>query len=220
MDISVEITGSLARRLTVAVPASEINNAIQKRIQKLTKTAKLDGFRPGKIPAKVIQQRFGDAIRGEAIEEVLQSSLRTALTQEKLQPAEPPTIQSLEADEGQPLKYSAIFEVYPEVHVNSLANVTLEKTVVAIEDADIARVLDQMRKQHAEWEEVNRPIQLGDKVTMDFIRVIDDKPQADTEQKNVSLILDEGRIPAGFDKLIGAKAGDEVTIDLPEQAGE
>jgi trigger factor len=218
MDISVEITGSLARRLTVAVPASEITSAIQKRIQKLSKTAKLDGFRPGKIPAKVIEQRFGPALRGEAIEELLQSSLTTALKQEKLQPAETPTIQSLEAEEGQPLKYSATFEVYPEVHVNSLADVTLEKTVVNIEESDIDRVLEQMRKQHAEWQEVNRAIQAGDKVTMDFVRIVDGKPQTESEQKNVSLIMDEGRIPAGFDKLLGAKAGDELTFDLPEQA--
>lgn len=220
MDISVEITGSLARRLTVAVPATELNSAIQKRVQKLTKTAKLDGFRPGKVPAKVIEQRFGEAIRGEAIEEVLQSSLSTALKQEKLHPAEPPTIQSLEADEGQPLKYSATFEVYPEIHVNGLSEVTLEKTVVSIEESDIGRVLEQMRKQHIEWEETTRPVQLGDKVTMDFIRIIDGQLQQDTEQKNVSLILDEGNIPAGFDKLIGAKVGDELMIDLPEQAGE
>jgi len=217
MDIFVEITGSLARRLTVAVPAIEIKSAIQKRVQKLTKTAKLDGFRPGKIPAKVIEQRFGDAIRGEAIEEVLQSSLSTALQQENLHPAESPTIQSLEADEGQPLKYSATFEVLPEIHIKNLTDVTLEKMVVNIEDGDLNRVLEQMRKQHVEWEEVTRPAQMGDRLTVDFIRIVDGEPQQETEQKNVTLILDEGNIPAGFEKLMGAKAGDEVIIDLPEQ---
>ncbi len=218
MDISVEITGSLARRLTVAVPAAEINSAIQKRIQDLSKTAKLDGFRHGKIPAKVIEQRYGASVRGEAIEEILQASLSNALRQENLRPAERPTIQSLEADEGQPLKYSATFEVYPEVHVHGLADITLEKTVVTIEESDVNQVLEQMRKQHAEWEAVSRSAQMGDRLTIDFTPIVDGQPQADGAQQNVTLILDEANTPPELKKLISANVGDELTIDLPEQA--
>lgn len=148
MSVFVEITSSLGRRLTVSVPADQIEKAMQPRLAKLAKTAKLPGFRAGKIPAGVIAKQYGAAVRGETIEELLDSSLRAALQQENLQPAAMPVIQSLKADPGMPLEYSVTFEIYPEVQLKSLAGVTIEKLIVPIEEADVDRVLEQMRVQH------------------------------------------------------------------------
>ncbi len=210
MDVSVEITGSLARRLTVIVPAAEISNAIHKRIQKLTKTIKLDGYRPGKVPTSVIQQRFGDAIKGEELEKLVQSSLTTALQQENLQPAGSPMIQSLEANEGQPLKYSATFEVYPDVQVNSLADVTLEKTVVTIEESDVDYVVEKMRKQHTGEGETLSDDEFIKRLSMETMDELRKQVRSHMEQELNNVLKNKLKTQL-IDKLI-----EKNTLELPK----
>jgi len=215
MRVSVEITSSLGRRLNVVVPVEEVEKARKERIQQLTKTIKMDGFRPGKIPAKVIEERYGDSVMGEVVEKIIRSTLPDALKQEKLRPAVYPAIESLKAEKGSALEYIAAFDVMPEIKVNDLSNVTLEKLIVAIKDTDIDRVLEQMRKQHALWHDVQRAAQWGDRITFDL--------QADEgkqDQKGLQLVLEEGKLPAGFEVLVGKNNGATFKVPLPGRDDE
>lgn len=207
IQVSVEITSSLGRRLTVSVPTERVEQAVKERIQRISKTAKVAGFRPGKMPEKAAEKMFGGAARAEVADHLLQSSLQEAVVQEKLQPAGYPVIESFKADPGAPLQYTATFEVFPDVHLKSLSDVTLEKLVVNLADADVERVLEQMRKQHAEWKEVQQAAATGDRVTFDMIAGTGQK-----EQKGLQLILEEGAMPPEFAVLKGTKAGDDVKV--------
>lgn len=217
IQVSVETTSNLGRRLSIAVPAEAVEQEIKTRLSNLMKTAKIEGFRPGKAPARIVEQRYGSAIRNEAIENLLQTSLNDALTQEKLQPAASPIIQSIKADKGQALEYTATFEIYPEVTLQSLSDITLEKRVVSITDADVDRVLDQIRKQHAKWIPVERAAKIGDRIIFNLHWVDPENPEKIGEQKNIILILEENNTPPEFVSLIGTKADDEVKLTLPLQ---
>lgn len=220
MRVSVEITSSLGRRLNVSVPAERVQQAVQERLRNIAKTAKVDGFRPGKLPLVMAEKMFGAAAHGEAAEKLLQKTLFEALQQEQLSPAGYPSVETLKADKDGPLEYTVAFEVYPEIQFAPLSNVTLEKLVVDIKETDVERVIEQMRKQHAEWLDVQRPAQLDDKITFDLLRLIDGQASDEDKQNDVSLILDENTIPPGFDVLKGSRAGDKLTIDLSKQAGD
>lgn len=216
MSISVEITSSLGRRLTVKVPAEKVNEMVNDQLSRMTHTIKLDGFRKGKIPRKVMEQRFGKAAHAEAVEKLLQSSLQNALREEKLHPATMPTVQSLKAEPGMPLEYNVTFDVYPEIKLKDISGVTLEKHVVTIENADVERVLEQMRKQHVLWEDVQRPAQLGDRLTVDMQGLLHGETVEKAHDKNVQIVLDETTMPKSFLALVGASAGDAITLDLTQ----
>ncbi len=217
MRVSVEITSSLGRRMTVVVPAAQIENQVQARLEKLSHTANLPGYRRGKVPQKVVAQQYGAAARSEALDEILQSSLGDALVQEKLQPAGMPVVQSFKADPGHPLEYSVTFEITPEVHVKDISDVAIEKLVAPIEESDVIRVLEQIRGQHVEWEEVQRPATMGDKITADIQRLVDGQPDANVQERNTFFIMDEKTLQAGFSALLNTKAGDRIVVDLPSQ---
>ena len=219
MRVSVEITSSLGRRVNVSVPAERVKQAVQERLKNIAKTAKVDGFRPGKLPLVMAEKMFGAAVHGEAAEKLLQKTLFEALQQEQLSPAGYPSVETLKADKEGPLEYTVAFEVYPEIHLSTLSNVTLEKLVVDIQETDLERVIEQMRKQHAEWLTVQRPAQLGDKVTFDLARIVNGEVSGEGQQKDIPLVLDENTIPPGFEVLKGAKVGDKLNINLSEQAG-
>lgn len=148
MRVSVEITSSLGRRINVFVPAQEVAGAIKERLKQVAQTAKVDGFRPGKMPLAAAEKLFGMSVRDEVIRKLVQMKLYDAFRQEQLRPAGYPSIESLKEGEGQPLEFTAAFEIYPEVPAPSLNGVTLEKLVVSVTDSDIERVIEQMRKQH------------------------------------------------------------------------
>jgi len=224
MSVFVEITSSLGRRLTVTVPAEEVEKAIQAKVRRYAKTHKIPGFRTGKdapdIPLHVAQQHFGAIGRGEAIEDLLQSSLRKALEEEKLYPAEPPKVQNLKAEPGMALEYSVTFDVYPEVKLKPLTNVTLEKLIVPIEEPDVEQVLEQMRQQHIVWEIVQRPAQIGDQLTVDLQGKLNNETAPQLDDKNVQLVLDPATLPPDFMALMGASAGDVITIELNNGPGK
>lgn len=216
MQVSVETTSNLGRRLTVIVPADLLEDEVSARLKNLSKTAKIEGFRPGKIPSRVIEQRFGDSARGEVVNKVLQKSLNDALIQEKLEPASTPTIQSLKAEKGQPLEYVATFDVFPEVKLQDLSDVVLEKSKVNIAEADVDRVLEQMRVQHAKWIPVDRASKEGDKVTVDLKWPHEEKAAKFREQRGVAFILSKA-LPPDLEVLKGTKVGDEVPVKLAIQ---
>lgn len=222
MQVFVEITSSLGRRLTVTVPAVEITTKYQARLQQLAQTMRMDGFRSGKASpqilkqkARIVEQRHGEAVRHEVIEDLVKTSLQNALEQEKLEPAHTPTIQSFKADPGMPLEYSATFEIYPEVAIRNLENVTVEKWNVVVAETDIDHALEQMRNQHTEWDEVQRPAQWGDRLIVSLQGLVDGKPMENLRDENTPLVLQAEQLPPGFSALVGAQANDEITVDLP-----
>ncbi len=214
MQVSVEATGNLERRLRVEVPAERINKEIENRLRRVGKTAKIKGFRPGKVPAKVIRQRYGDQVRQEVLSEMMQTSYSEALQRESLVPAGGPQIQPEKAgDEG--LVYTATFEVYPEVELADLDKISVSRPVVEITPADVDQMMENLRRQKAEWETVERPAAEGDKVIVDFEGSIKGEPIENGKGEKIPVILGEGRMIEDFEKaLTGVAAGDEKTFKV------
>jgi trigger factor len=220
MQVSVETTSGLERRMTVEVPEERIEKEVQRRLQHLARTTNLKGFRPGKVPMKVVASRFGNDVRQEVISEVIQSTFYEAASQEKLTPAGLPQIEPKSLDAGKAVEYVATFEVMPEFEAASLDGVTFEKQVARIGDADLDKMLNTLREQRTEWVAVEREAKEGDRVIVDFKGTIDGEEFTGNEGKQVPLTLGGKRMIEGFEEgLTGIKAGEERTLDLtfPEE---
>lgn len=215
MQVSVESAGGLQRKLTVAVPEDTIEQAVQTRLQNLTRTAKIKGFRAGKVPLKVVKQHYGQQVRQEVLGEVIQSSFYEAVSQEKLRPASSPSIDTQQIDDGQGLEYTATFEVYPEVQLADMSGAKIEKTVAEIGESDLDEMIDTIRKQQLQWEVVDKAAENGDQVTVDFKGIIDGEEFAGGTGENMTVEIGAGRMIKGFeDGLAGLKADDEKTLEL------
>ncbi|MGI9303066.1 MAG: trigger factor [Gammaproteobacteria bacterium] len=215
MQVSVESTSTLGRKMTVQIPPERIDPEIEKRLKSISGSVKLDGFRPGKVPLKVVKQRFGDQVMREVMGEVLQSSFREAVSQEKLRPAGGPDIDAKTMAAGEGLEYTATFEVYPEFTVADFAKIKVVRPVTEITDADVDKVLESLRKQRRTWEPVERPAKLEDQVVMDFSGRIGDEPFEGGAGEDFTLELGTKQLIPGFeDQLVGVKAGEERTLSL------
>ncbi|MCW8828807.1 MAG: trigger factor [Gammaproteobacteria bacterium] len=222
MQVSVETTGGLERRMTVEVPEDRIDGEVQSRLQRLARTAKIKGFRPGKVPMKVVAKQYGRQVRDEVVGEVIQATYFEAINQEKLQPAGMPTIEPKVNEPGKSLQYTAIIEVMPEVELADLSGAKLEKVVAEVSDEDLEKMIDNLRQQRAEWKSVESKAKEGDRLNIDFKGTIDGEEFSGGSSENVPVTLGSGRMIEGFeDGLVGAKAGDELTLDLkfPEDYG-
>ena len=220
MQVSVETTSGLERRMTVGIPAERIENEVNKRLQQTAGRARIDGFRPGKVPMSVIRKRFGASARQEVIGEVIQSSFYEAIVQEKLNPAGAPSVEPKELDEGKDFEYIATFEVYPEVTLADFADIAVERIESEVTDADLDKMLDTLRKQHTSYEAVERAAENGDQLTMDFTGRIDGEAFQGGTASNSKLVLGSGQMIPGFeDGLVGATAGETRTISVtfPEE---
>ena len=215
MQVSVETTNGLERKITVAVDEERISNVVDGRLQDMTKTVSVKGFRKGKVPLKVVKQQYEQQVRQEVVGDVLQSTLYEAIGQEKLQPAGQPRIDSIKSDPGQGIEYTALFEVYPEVTLGDLSKEKVEKPVAEISDADVQDMLETVRKQHKEWVTADRAAQDGDQLTISFKGMIDGEAFPGGEANDMPIELGSGRMIKGFEKgLLGAKAGDDVTLNV------
>lgn len=215
MQVSVENTGQLERRMTIKVPAERVDSEIDTRLKQLAKRAKLPGFRPGKIPPKVVKQQFGSQVQQEVLEELLRSSYAEALTQEKLSPAGGPTIDPVRMEPGEGLEYTATFEVYPEVELKGLDAIEVKRPKAEVADSDIETMLDNLRRQRATHSPVERAAAKGDRVTVDFEGSIKGKPFEGNQGEDVSVVLGEGRMLADFEAALeGLTAGDEHAFEL------
>ena len=216
MQVSVEEMGALERRMTIAVDESQIDSAIQKELQKLSKRVKIKGFRAGKVPLNVVKQHYGNEVRMQVLQDVMQSSFYEALNQEKLQPAGQPSFAPKQSeDSGKGFEYTATFEVYPEVKLASIAGVQIERPTAQITDADIDEMLQTIQKQHINWNEVNRKAKKEDRVTIDFKGEIDGKEFQGGSGTDMAVEIGKGQLIAGFeDGLIGLSLNDEKTLDL------
>ena len=219
MEVSVESTGTLGRRMTVEIAATQIEDQVAQRLQSLAKKVRLDGFRPGKVPVKVIKTRYGSQVRQEVLDEVLRQSLQDAIVQESLKLAGGPKIDNIAADPGQPLKFTAEFEVFPEVQLAPLAGVKIDKPSAEIKDEDIDNMIETFRKQRVNWNPVERAAQLDDQVTIDFEGTIGGEVFAGGSATDVDIQLGSKRMVEGFEsQLVGVKAGETpvITVQFPE----
>ncbi|ABG41643.1 trigger factor [Paraglaciecola sp. T6c] len=215
MQVSVETTQGLERRLTITVPAESIDSQVKSRLQQLAKTQRINGFRPGKVPVSVIKKRYGQAVRQEIAGEAMQRNFYEAIVQEKITPAGMPNFEMKTDVDGQDLEFVAAFEVYPEVEVKDVEKIEVEKPVVEITDADLETMMETLRKQHATWKEVKRKSKKDDRVTVDFVGTIDGEEFEGGKAENFELEMGKDRMIPGFEKpIVGAKAGEEVVADV------
>ncbi|MFJ3073470.1 MULTISPECIES: trigger factor [Pseudomonas] len=219
MQVSVENTSALERRMTIAVPAERVENEVNKRLQQTAKRAKVAGFRPGKVPMSVIRQRFEADARQEAFGDLVQASFYEAIVEQKLNPAGAPAVEPKSFEKGKDLEFVAIFEVFPEFTVAGLESINVERLSAEVADADLDNMLEVLRKQNVRFEAVERAAEKDDQVNIDFVGKIDGEAFAGGSAKGTQLVLGSGRMIPGFeDGLVGAKAGEErvVNVTFPE----
>jgi trigger factor len=215
MQVSVESTGKLERRMQVQVPAERVSKEIASRLKQLSRTARLNGFRPGKAPLTVIRQKFGPQVHREVIGELMQSSFSEAVTQNQLAPAGSPRIEPQSIGEGQDLTYVATFEVFPEVALLPVDSLEIERTTAEVTVSDIDAMIERLRKQQMKYTPVTRAAASGDKITVDFEGSIDGVPFAGGKGEKVAIILGENRmLPQLEQGLIGAVTGEQRTVDV------
>ena len=218
MQVSVESISKLERRMQVAVPAERVATEIAARLKNLSRTARLNGFRPGKAPLTVIRRQFGAQVHREVIGELLQSSFAEAVTEKKLSPAGNPRIEPQSMDEGQNLKYVATFEVFPEVALQPLDSLELERVTAEVTQSDIDAMILRLRKQQMKFLAVTRAAAMGDKVSIDFSGAVDGVEFAGGKGENIAIVVGEGRmLPELEQGLIGAAAGEhrDVEVNFP-----
>lgn len=215
MQVSVETTSGLERRLTIAIPANEIQTEVDKRIQKAAPNVKLDGFRAGKVPIKVVRQRFGESIRQEVLGEMMSTSFQEAVTQEKLRPAGQPRVEPKEMDPKKDFSFIAIFEVYPEIVLNDLDGISINKPVTDIAASDVDEMITTLRKQQAQFEDADKAAEDGDQLIIDFDGFKDGEAFEGGSAEGSNLVLGSKSMIPGFeDGLVGSKAGDEKELNL------
>lgn len=219
MQVSLETTQGLERRLTITVEAATVDSEVKKRLQQLSKTQRIDGFRPGKVPVSVIQKRYGAAARQEVAGELMQRHYFEAVVAEKVNPAGMPQLAVVKNDAGSDLEFTATFEVYPEIEVANLDQIKVEKPVVEVTDKDLNEMLVTLQKQHATYKEVKRKSKKSDRVTIDFTGSIDGEEFEGGKAEDFVLNLSEERMIPGFEKqIVTHKAGEEfdITVTFPE----
>lgn len=219
MQVSVEATEGLQRRLTITVPAEQVDSEVTKRLRQLAKTRRIDGFRPGKAPISVIKKMYGPAVRQDVAGELMQRQYVEAIVSEKLNPAGAPSLTVEDDKAGQDLKFTATIEVYPEFEVQGLDAIEIEKATVDVKEEDIDQMLDTLRKQHATWEEVERKAADGDRVNIDFEGKVDGEAFDGGKAEGFDLQIGSGRMIPGFEEgVVGLAAGEEgvVNVTFPE----
>ena len=215
MQVSIETTSGLERRLKVEVPADRIDSAVNARLQKEAKSIKMNGFRKGKVPFKVVKQRYGKYVRQEVMGEVVSQSFYEAVSQEKLRPAGQPSFEPLQGEEGENLEYVATFEVYPEIAVGDLTAIEVGKPVAEVSDDDIDKMVTILREQQAQWLDVERAGAEGDQATIDFAGTKDGEAFEGGTGENYNIVIGSGQMIPGFeDALVGMSAGDEKVVPL------
>ncbi|MCB1856170.1 MAG: trigger factor [Halieaceae bacterium] len=215
MQVSIETTSGLERRLTVGVPAERIESEVDSRLQKAAGNVRLPGFRPGKVPMKVMRQRFGAGVRQEVLGEVMSQTFQEAVVQEKLRPAGQPSIEARSLEAGKDLEYVATFEVFPEVDVVEIKGFDIEQPVAEVTDADVDNIIEVFRKQQGSWQTVEREAREGDKVNINYTGTRDGEAFEGGSAENSDLELGSGRMIPGFeDGIVGMQAGQEKTLQL------
>jgi trigger factor len=219
MQVSVETTGALERRMEVSVPRERIEQAIDERLKRVGRTAKLKGFRPGKVPFKVVKQQFGAQVRQEVLSELMQSSFAEAVTREKLSPAAGPRIEPLSVGSDEDLRYRATFEVFPQIELKDAEGIAVVRPVAEVAEADVDAMVANLREQRPSFAVVERAAREGDRVTMDFEGLVDGAPFEGSKGDGVAVLLGGGRMLRDFEAgVTGLVAGDRREVSVPYPA--
>ena len=208
MQVSLTATGGLERRLEVAIPAAQVDGEVSQRLNKISRTARLKGFRPGKAPIAVIRQQYGEQVHGEVINDLMRASFSEAVAREKLNPAGGPRIEPIALDPGSDLKYAAVFEVLPEVKLAPLSEIHIERPVANVADKDLDAMIDTLRKQRPAFSEVARAAAANDRVTVDFKGTIDGVEFEGGSGEGIPIVIGANQVMKEFeDALLGLAAG-------------
>ncbi len=215
MQVSIETLDGLARRMTVQVPSERVSEAVEKKLKDLSKTVRIDGFRPGKVPLKVVQQKFGGHVRQEVIGDVIESSYQEALIQEKVRPAGMPSIDSVSSEEQEDMSYTATFEVFPEVEELVLDAIKVDRPVVEITDKDFDAMLQKLREQRKTWKETKAAAKKGYQVIVDFEGRVDGELFEGGAGKDMPIEIGAGQMLPEFESgLEGIKASEQRTVEV------
>ena len=215
MQVSLETTSGLERRLTVGVPAEQVENEVENRLKQAARNVSIKGFRKGKVPMSVVKQRFGAGIRQEVVGDVISRSFYAAVQKENVKPAGQPSIQPKQLAAGKDLEYTATFEVYPNVTLSDLSVFELTKYKAEVTEADVDNMVEVLRKHQATWTQVERPAADGDQVNINFVGTKDGVEFAGGKAENHNLVLGSKSMIPGFeDGIVGLKAGEEKVISV------
>lgn len=215
MQISVETTTGLERKLTIAVPAEELDAKVNEKLSEVSKTANIKGFRKGKVPMKIINRQFGDAARQEVAGDLINGSYLKALEQEKIQPAGHPKIEVNTLEAGKDLEYVATLEVYPDVSLSEFSSLSVSRYNAQLNESDIDKAIENLQEQKATFSEVDRAAADGDRVIIDFVGTKDGEAFKGGESSEFELLLGSNSMIPGFeDGIIGMKADDQKTLSL------
>lgn len=215
MQVTVEDTSGLERRMRVRIPEERVKGEVVRRLNSLAARVRVPGFRPGKAPLKVLEKRYGEQVRSEVVGEMVQSSFYEAISQQQLRPAGAPTIDPLEAEPGNGIDYTARFDVYPELQTPSIESLKISRPVAEVVDGDVDKMLEILRRQRRTWQTVERAATLADRVVIDFQGSIGGKPLDKAKGEAVPVELDRSRMIEGFEEgLVGMQAGEEKTLEL------
>jgi trigger factor len=222
MQVSLSTVAGLERRLEVAVPAERVAAEIENRYKEIARTARLKGFRPGRAPLSVVRQQYGSQVQSEIVGDLLRDSYAEAVSRQNLKPATDPRIQTLSAEPGAELRYVALIEVMPEFSLNPVSDIAIERPSAEITDADVAAMLETMRKQRPDFVAAERDAGQNDRVTVDFEGRIDGEPFQGGSASSFPFVIGQGRMLKEFeDGVRGVKAGEtrSVTVNFPADYG-
>ena len=215
MQVSVEMTEGLERKLTIAIPGDRVDTAVNARLQEAAQTIRLNGFRQGKVPLKVVKNKFGKGVRQEVVGELMNQTYFEAIAQESLKPAGQPRIEPTSMDEGKDVEFVAVFEVYPEIELPDFAVIKAERLVAEVLDDDIDEMIETLRKQRQTWVPVERAAADGDMVNIDYVGKKEGEEFQGGKAAGQNLVLGSERMIPGFeDGVIGKSAGDDFTLQL------
>ncbi len=222
MATQLESTGALERKLELAVPVADINREVAERLRRVARNLKMPGFRPGKVPMKMVEQSYGPRTHAEVLSDAVSRVFGEAVAEHALRVAGPPQIEPRDNDDAEQMGFTATFEVYPEIVLGDPSTLSIERLESPIGDAEIDKTLDVLRRQRAKWNEVTRPAQDGDRLTIDFTGRIDDVAFEGGSAEGFSFVLGEGRMLADFETgLRGAGVGEtrHFPVAFPEEYG-
>jgi len=215
MQVSVEATSELSRKMTVTVSEEKISQQVNSKLQSLSGNVKIDGFRPGKVPQAVVKKRYGQQVREEVVSDLIQSSFYDAVREEKLNPAGAPQIKANKIAEGEGLEYEATFEIIPEFVLMPLETLEVKQFTSKVEESDIDRMIDRLRDQKKTWETVERKSKSEDRIVISFEGVHEGENFTNGKTEDFPVIIGSGQMIPGFeDKLIGLAAGEKIEFDI------